>query len=137
MTTSPEMIDLAQKMGGVIEALARARDDRLEFKDALAEVRDSLNAVKGGLANVEQALNATTKQVASIAIERCGTRLDRIETIMDLDHYGDRLARFREIDVTMKRWEVFLGKGKGIIWRVAGAAASTLVLAWIGAHVHF
>jgi len=87
------------------------RQDREEARAERRELIDEIKQMRGDLHRMETALSATTNQVAQMALEKCGVRLDALE------------ARSTAQERKIVHFESIFGAANKLAWKV---------LLWLG-----
>lgn len=122
------MDTIARELGRLSEAMDRSREDRIEMKDALAKVSEGLDALRGGVSSLNQTMQSTATQVATIGMEKCGERLDKIEGTVFSADFRSSTTRLSRVEATVTRWEGWIGSGRAFAGKVILAVIASGVL---------
>jgi chromosome segregation ATPase len=110
------MLAVQRELGSISEALKNAESYRAEVLARLDKANGTINELtqrlsdkiddqnfkiddlKGSLINVDQSVKSSSAQLTAMATEKCGTRLDKIETILkDYPHIESEVMFWRRL----------------------------------------
>lgn len=118
------------RLGRIEEAIGNLKEER---RDARQEQRDTNEKILARLDAMQQTLQSTGAQVATLAVERCGERLDAHDV-----RFSDQDRRIAAVETAaaglpdLLFWKKVLGGGAGAVWRIvltllgAGAAGGVI-----------
>lgn len=108
--------NIERELGRLGEALENAKEDRAEFKLAVAELSAQISELNGSFRGMSQTVQSTASQIAGLALEKCGERLDILES---------KTANLPSLERDMDFWRRLIGAGWAAFWRIVGLAVGS------------
>ncbi len=112
-----------------IETAARAKEDRDRVETSIVRLETSLDGLRHSADAMSQTLASTSSQVAKLAVDKCGERLDRVEATLFSPGMKTSLERLEKVEDTIGRWRRWTGTGLWFIGRIILAIAASGVIA--------
>lgn len=101
--------DIYRQLGALSEGMENAKEGRKEIVEALKAFSQNVNDMRTEFRGMTATLQSTSAAVASLAADKCGQRLDALET--KTRHY-DRV----------------LGRANTLAWKIAGMTVASALL---------
>lgn len=124
--TTPDGIAIALQLGGMAQALERAREDRQEFREELQGVRQAINGL-------QQSNIATNIILAELATQNLSARVSKLEQRQERI-----LAQILTVEQAsfVVRWQGMIGSGRAFFFKVitgwiGSAAVAGAVVLWL------
>lgn len=151
MTTSQDMMQVQRDLGRILEAIANGEIHRKEMSERIDKLSDridgtneKIDALSSSTGKMDQSLQSLSKITNQIALEKCGERLDRLETALPTDCLS-RLAAVEKIVAPLPElllWRKVVGTGAWAIVRVVGTlvgsgALGALLVSYVKSKLHF
>ncbi len=112
-----------------IEDRERAKEDRERVETSIVRLETSFDGLRHSADAMSQTLASTSNQVAKLAVDKCGERLDRVEASLFSPEMKTCLDRLEKVEGTVGTWRRWMGTGLWFIGRVALAIAASGIIA--------
>lgn len=114
---------VARELGRLSEAMENAKEDRLELRESFDRLRESVEQLSSRLSALDQTIRSTSAAVNTIALEKCGERLDRLEGKMARIEPLLADDQLPETKRTVDKWRKLIGQG----WTMVGKLALAVI----------
>ena len=128
-------VSVARELGRLSEAMERAKEDRAEILTSHERMRESVDRLSSRVDALNQTMQSTSNAVNQIALEKCGERLDKLESLVNPAMLEERLSRLEDVEKTCERleavettvnsWRRWIGKSWGFLLRVIVAVIAS------------
>lgn len=122
---------IERELGTISADLKNMGDDRKEdraqiigLRDDFSDVKQNLNQVSGDIKNLHQVISSSTNAINTLATERCGERLDRLE-----QDCATREVRTAALEKEVDFYKRVFGGTWGITGRLLVGSAALVAIA--------
>lgn len=100
-TVAQGMDDIYRELGRLAEAAETSKDERKEFRQAVDKLSGVIQDMRGDFRLLNQTMQSTATTIATLTADKCGQRLDVLET-------------------KTKHYDRVLGRANTFVWKMAG-----------------